>query len=116
MSATTGTDTASTIRRTLSSASVIVSSPRSGMPSADAEIPNPDVNTTGNPACSISLADSTSCAPGSTTMPGSSISFLSRATLLIGATLPVSKNADEVYAAALRSVKTSIRPFRQAWI
>ena len=58
------------------------------MPSADADIPNPDVNTTGNPACSISLADSTSWAPGSTTMPGSSISFLSRATFFIPESLP----------------------------
>jgi hypothetical protein len=113
MSATTGTETASTMRLTRSSVSVIVSRPRSGMPSVDAEIPNPEVNTTGNPACSISFADRTSWAPGSTTMPGSSISLRSRATLVILEVLP--GDADECKSAPVAMSKT-IRPFWRASI
>ncbi len=60
MSATTGTDTASTIWRTRSIVSDMVSSPKSGWPSADALNPKPVVNIALNPARSASRAESAS--------------------------------------------------------
>ena len=60
MSATTGTVTASTMCRTRSIVSDIVSSPKSGCPNAEALNPNPVVNIAENPARSASRADNAS--------------------------------------------------------